>query len=116
MRRERLPQSQLGALVNSCSGLEGISQNVEYNFERAPGTGGEAAEPPYIAVLRATRDITTGEQLYSSYTLRSSVVLATPRQVEVSLAQAGRATRRRTQGAVLFEQEAVFAKDLSVLA
>ena len=116
---ERLPPSLWGALVNSCLGLEGISQNVDYQFERAPGAAVgrlDASEPPYVAVIRATRDIATGEQLYSAYSLRSSVVLATPQQVEVSLARVGRATRGRTQGELPFEQETVFAKDLSALA
>ena len=111
---EKLPQSLWAALVNSCSGLVGIARNVEYHFEKAPGGG--TSEPPYIAFIRATRDITVGEQLYSSYNLRASVVLATPQQVEVALVQAGRATRGSAQGEVTFEQEAVFAKDLSALA
>ena len=75
---ERSPPSMWGALVNSCLGLEGISQNVDYQFERAPGAAVgrlDASEPPYVAVIRATRDIATGEQLYSAYSLRSSVVL-----------------------------------------
>jgi hypothetical protein len=80
---EGSPPALWGALVNSCSGLEGISQNVEYHFEQVPGAGVgrlEASEPPYVAVIRATRDIAAGEQLYSSYNLRSSVVPATPQQ------------------------------------
>ena len=54
---EKLPPSLWGVLVNSCSGLAGISQNVEYHFERRPGAGVgrlETSQPPYIAVIRAT--------------------------------------------------------------